>query len=113
MCSRRPKCPWVVEVDNRAGIVPPGSNASDVQHSIKWSSERNATLDVDSPTVESDNGNHHASAGLSAPGSITRRRSSAAWDAWAAAGATHPNDHIRVGRLGRNSARNKLVLAAR
>jgi osmotically-inducible protein OsmY len=82
----------VTSVENDVDIVPPGPSANDVQHSIKKAMERNAKLDADSVTVESDNG------------TITLRGTVSSWAdhdeaveaAWAAPGVTRVKDHILV-----------------
>lgn len=82
----------VASVDNEVDVVPPGPSADDVEHSIKKAMERNADIDADSVTVESENG------------TVTLRGSVSSWvdhdqaidAAWAAPGVTHVNDHIKV-----------------
>jgi osmotically-inducible protein OsmY len=82
----------VVSVDDEVDIVPPGPSAHDVHHSIKKAMERNAKLDADSVTVESENE------------TVTLRGTVSSWVdhdeainvAWAAAGVTHVKDHISV-----------------
>jgi osmotically-inducible protein OsmY len=82
----------VISVENDVDLVPPRPSANDVQHSIKKAMERNAKLDADSVTVESDNG------------TITLRGTVSSWAdhdeavdaAWAAPGVTRVKDHIRV-----------------
>jgi osmotically-inducible protein OsmY len=82
----------VASVDNEVDVVPPGPGADDVEHSIKKAMERNADIDADSVTVESENG------------TVTLRGSVSSWvdhdqaidAAWAAPGVTHVNDHIKV-----------------
>lgn len=82
----------VISVENDVDLVPPGPSANDVQHSIKKAMERNAKLDADSVTVESDKG------------TITLRGTVSSWAdhdeavdaAWAAPGVTRVKDHIRV-----------------
>ena len=82
----------VVSVDNEVAVVPPGPSANDVQHSIKKAMERNAKLDADSVTVESENG------------TVTLRGTVSSWvdhdeaidAAWAAPGVARVKDHIRV-----------------
>jgi osmotically-inducible protein OsmY len=82
----------VGSVDNEVDVLPPGPSANDVQGSIKKAMERNADVDADSVTVDSENG------------IVTLRGSVSSWvdhdqaidAAWAAPGVTHVNDHIRV-----------------
>jgi osmotically-inducible protein OsmY len=82
----------VISVENDVDLVPPGPSANDVQHSIKKAMERNAKLDADSVTVESDNG------------TITLRGTVSSWAdhdqavdaAWAAPGVTRVKDHLLV-----------------
>jgi osmotically-inducible protein OsmY len=82
----------VISVENDVDLVPPGPSANDVQHSIKKAMKRNANLDADSVTVESDNG------------TITLRGTVSSWAdhdqavdaAWAAPGVTRVKDHILV-----------------
>jgi osmotically-inducible protein OsmY len=82
----------VISVENDVDLVPPGPAANDVQHSIKKAMERNAKLDADSVTVQSDNG------------TITLRGTVSSWAdhdeavdaAWAAPGVTNVKDHILV-----------------
>jgi osmotically-inducible protein OsmY len=82
----------VASVDNQIDVVPPGPSADDVQQSIKKAMERNAKVDADSVTVESENG------------TVTLRGSVSSWvdhdqaidAAWAAPGVTDVKDHIRV-----------------
>jgi osmotically-inducible protein OsmY len=82
----------VGSVDNEVDVVPPGPSANDVQGSIKKAMERNADVDADSVTVDSENG------------IVTLRGSVSSWvdhdqaidAAWAAPGVTHVSDHIRV-----------------
>ena len=82
----------VISVDNEVDLVPPGPSAHDVQHSIKKAMERNAKLDADSVTVESENG------------TVTLRGTVNSWAdhdaaldaAWAAPGVTRVKDHIEV-----------------
>jgi osmotically-inducible protein OsmY len=82
----------VASVDNEVDVVPPGPSADDVEHSIKKAMERNADIDADSVTLESENG------------TVTLRGSVSSWvdhdqaidAAWAAPGVTHVNDHIKV-----------------
>jgi osmotically-inducible protein OsmY len=82
----------VISIENDLDLVPPGPSANDVQHSIEKAMERNAKLDADSVTVESDNG------------TITLRGTVSSWAdqdqavdaAWAAPGVTRVKDHILV-----------------
>jgi osmotically-inducible protein OsmY len=82
----------VINVENDVDLVPPGPSAHDVQHSIKKAMERNAKLDADSVTVESENG------------TVTLRGTVSSWAdhdqavdaAWAAPGVTRVKDHILV-----------------
>jgi osmotically-inducible protein OsmY len=82
----------VISVPNEVDLVPPGPSAHDVQHSIKKAMERNAKLDADSVTVESENG------------TVTLRGTVSSWAdhdqaveaAWAAPGVTRVKDHILV-----------------
>jgi osmotically-inducible protein OsmY len=82
----------VISVGNEVDLVPPGPSAHDVQHSIKKAMERNAKLDADSVTVESENG------------TVTLRGTVSSWAdhdqaveaAWAAPGVTRVKDHILV-----------------
>jgi osmotically-inducible protein OsmY len=82
----------VISVENDVDLVPPGPSANDVQHSIKKAMERNAKLDADSVTVESENG------------TITLRGTVSSWAdhdeavdaAWAAPGVRRVKDHILV-----------------
>ena len=82
----------VISVDNEVDLVPPGPSAPDVQHSIKKAMERNAKLDADDVTVESENG------------TVTLRGTVNSWvdhdaaidAAWAALGVTRVKDHIEV-----------------
>jgi osmotically-inducible protein OsmY len=82
----------VISVENDVDLVPPRPSANDVQHSIKKAMERNAKLDADSVTVESENG------------TITLRGTVSSWAdhneavdaAWAAPGVTRIKDHILV-----------------
>jgi osmotically-inducible protein OsmY len=82
----------VISVENDVDLVPPGPSAHDVQHSIKKAMVRNAKLDADSVTVESENG------------TVTLRGTVSSWAdhdqavdaAWAAPGVTRVKDHILV-----------------
>ena len=82
----------VISFENNVDLVPPGPSANDVQHSIKKAMKRNAKLDADSVSVESDNG------------TITLRGTVSSWAdhdqavdaAWAAPGVTRVKDHILV-----------------
>lgn len=82
----------VISVDNEVDLVPPGPSAHDVQHSIKKAMERNAKLDADSVTVESENGT------VTLHGTVSSWADhDAALDAaWAALGVTRVKDHIEV-----------------
>jgi osmotically-inducible protein OsmY len=82
----------VVSVDNEVDLVAPGPSAHDVQHSIKKAMERNAKVDADNVTVESENG------------TVTLRGTVNSWAdhdaaldaAWAALGVTRVKDDIAV-----------------
>ena len=72
--------------------MAPGPSAHDVQHSIKKAMERNAKLDAESVSVETENG------------TVTLRGTVSSWAdhdeavdaAWAAPGVTRVKDHILV-----------------
>jgi len=82
----------VTSVENEVNLVPPGPSPHDVQHSIKKAMERNAKLDADDVSVESENG------------TVTLRGTVNSWvdhdaaidAAWAAPGVTRVKDHIEV-----------------
>jgi osmotically-inducible protein OsmY len=82
----------VVTVGNEVELVPPAPTAHDVHRSIKKAMERNARLDAESISVESDNG------------TVTLRGTVSSWAdhdqaveaAWAAPGVTRVKDHILV-----------------
>jgi osmotically-inducible protein OsmY len=82
----------VVTVGNKVELVAPGPTAHDVHRSIKKAMERNARLDAESITVESENG------------TVTLRGEVSSWAdhdqaveaAWAAPGVTRVKDHILV-----------------
>jgi len=82
----------VTGVENEVNLVPPGPTPHDVQHSIKKAMERNAKLDADDVSVESENG------------TVTLRGTVNSWvdhdaaidAAWAAPGVTRVKDHIAV-----------------
>jgi osmotically-inducible protein OsmY len=82
----------VISVENDIDLVSPGPSAHDVQHSIKKAMERNARIDADSVTVESESG------------TVTLRGTVSSWvdhdqaidAAWAAPGVTRVKDHILV-----------------
>jgi osmotically-inducible protein OsmY len=84
--------PGVISVTDEVRLVAPGPSAHDVQHSIKKAMERNAKLDADSVSVESENG------------TVTLRGTVSSWAdhdqavdaAWAAPGVTRVKDHILV-----------------
>ena len=84
--------PGVISVTDELRLVAPGPSAHDVQHSIKKAMERNAKLDAESVSVESENG------------TITLRGTVSSWAdhdqavdaAWAAPGVTRVKDHILV-----------------
>jgi osmotically-inducible protein OsmY len=84
--------PGVVSVTDEIRLVAPGPSAHDVQHSIKKAMERNAKLDSESVSVESENG------------TVTLRGTVSSWAdhdeavdaAWAAPGVTRVKDHILV-----------------
>jgi osmotically-inducible protein OsmY len=84
--------PGVISVTDEVRLVPPGPSAHDVQHSIKKAMERNAKLDAESVSVESENG------------TVTLRGTVSSWAdhdeavsaAWAAPGVTRVKDHILV-----------------
>jgi osmotically-inducible protein OsmY len=84
--------PGVILVTNEVRLVAPGPTAHDVQHSIKKAMERNAKLDAESVSVESENG------------TVTLRGTVTSWAdhdqavdaAWAAPGVTRVKDHILV-----------------
>jgi len=84
--------PGVVSVTDEVRLVAPGASAHDVQHSIKKAMERNAKLDAESVSVESENG------------TVTLRGTVSSWAdhdeavdaAWAAPGVTRVKDHILV-----------------
>jgi osmotically-inducible protein OsmY len=82
----------VISVDNEVDLVPPGPSAHDVQHSIKKAMERNAKLDADNVTVESENGT------VTLHGTVNSWADhDAALDAaWAAPGVTRVKDHVEV-----------------
>jgi osmotically-inducible protein OsmY len=82
----------VISVTDEVRLVAPGPTAHDVQHSIKKAMERNAKLDADSVSVETENG------------TVTLRGTVTSWAdhdravdaAWAAPGVTRVKDHILV-----------------
>jgi osmotically-inducible protein OsmY len=82
----------VISVENDIDLVSPGPSPHDVQHSIKKAMERNARIDADSVTVESESG------------TVTLRGTVSSWvdhdqaidAAWAAPGVTRVKDHILV-----------------
>jgi osmotically-inducible protein OsmY len=84
--------PGVISVTDEVRLVSPGPSAHDVQHSIKKAMERNAKLDAESVSVESENG------------TVTLRGTVSSWSdhdeavsaAWAAPGVTRVKDHILV-----------------
>ncbi len=84
--------PGVISVTDDVRLVSPGPSAHDVQHSIKKAMERNAKLDAESVSVESENG------------TVTLRGTVSSWAdhdeavsaAWAASGVTRVKDHILV-----------------
>ncbi len=84
--------PGIIMVTNEVRLVAPGPSAHDVQHSIKKAMERNAKLDAESVSVESENG------------TVTLRGTVSSWAdhdeavsaAWAASGVTRVKDHILV-----------------
>jgi osmotically-inducible protein OsmY len=84
--------PGVISVVNEIRLVAPGPSAHDVQHSIRKAMERNAKLDAESVSVESENG------------TVTLRGTVSSWadhdqavdTAWAAPGVTRVKDHILV-----------------
>ena len=84
--------PGVISVTDEVRLVSPGPSAHDVQHSIKKAMERNAKLDAESVSVESENG------------TVTLRGTVSSWSdhdeavsaAWAASGVTRVKDHILV-----------------
>ena len=82
----------VISVTDEVRLTAPGPSAHDVQHSIKKAMERNAKLDAESVSVESENG------------TVTLRGTVSSWAdhdqavdaAWAAPGVTRVKDHILV-----------------
>ena len=84
--------PGVISVTDEVRLVAPGPSAHDLQHSIKKAMERNAKLDAESVSVESENG------------TVTLRGTVSSWAdhdeavsaAWAAPGVTRVKDHILV-----------------
>jgi len=84
--------PGVISVTDEVRLTAPGPSAHDVQHSIKKAMERNAKLDAESVSVESENG------------TVTLRGTVSSWAdhdeavsaAWAAPGVTRVKDHILV-----------------
>ena len=84
--------PGVISVTDEVRLVAAGPSAHDVQHSIKKAMERNAHLDAESVSVESENG------------TVTLRGTVNSWvdhgqavdAAWAAPGVTRVKDHILV-----------------
>jgi osmotically-inducible protein OsmY len=82
----------VISVENDIDLVSPDPSVHDVQHSIKKAMERNARIDADSVTVESESG------------TVTLRGTVSSWvdhdqaidAAWAAPGVTRVKDHILV-----------------
>jgi osmotically-inducible protein OsmY len=84
--------PGVVSITNEVRLVAPGPSAHDVQHAIKRAMERNAKLDAESVSVESEDG------------TVTLRGTVSSWAdhdeavdaAWAAPGVTRVKDHILV-----------------
>jgi osmotically-inducible protein OsmY len=84
--------PGVISVTDEVRLVAPGPSAHDVQHSIKKAMERNAKLDAESVSIESENG------------TVTLRGTVSSWAdhdeavdaAWAAPGVTRVKDHILV-----------------
>ena len=84
--------PGVISVTDEVRLVAPGPSAHDVQHSIKKAMERNAKLDAESVSVESENG------------TVTLHGTVSSWAdhdeavdaAWAAPGVTRVKDHILV-----------------
>jgi len=82
----------VISVTDEVRLVAPGPSAHNVQHSIKKAMERNAKLDADSVSVETENG------------TVTLRGTVSSWAdhdeavdaAWAAPGVTRVKDHILV-----------------
>jgi osmotically-inducible protein OsmY len=82
----------VVAVDSEVELVPPAPTAQDVHHSIKKALERNAKLDSESISVESENG----TVTLSGEVSSWADHDQAIEAAWAAPGVTRVKDHIAV-----------------
>ena len=84
--------PGVISLTDEVRLVAAGPSAHDVQHSIKKAMERNAKLDSESVSVESENG------------TVTLRGTVNSWvdhdqavdAAWAAPGVTRVKDHILV-----------------
>ena len=84
--------PGVISVTDEVRLVAPGPSAHDVQHSIKKAMERNAKLDAEGVSVESENG------------TVTLHGTVSSWvdhdeavsAAWAAPGVTRVKDHILV-----------------
>jgi osmotically-inducible protein OsmY len=82
----------VISVVDEVRLVSPGPSSHDVQHSIKKAMERNAKLDSESVSVETENG------------TVTLRGTVSSWAdhdeavdaAWAAPGVTRVKDHILV-----------------
>jgi osmotically-inducible protein OsmY len=82
----------VITVDNEVELVAPSPTAHDVHRAIKKALERNAKLDSESITVESENG------------TVTLRGEVSSWAdhdqaveaAWAAPGVTRVKDHVLV-----------------
>jgi osmotically-inducible protein OsmY len=82
----------VVTVGSEVELVAPGPTAHDVHHSIRKAMERNAKLDAESVSVESENG----TVTLSGTVSSWADHDQAVEAAWAAPGVTRVKDHIVV-----------------
>jgi osmotically-inducible protein OsmY len=82
----------VVTVGNEVELVAPGPTAHDVHHDIKKAMERNAKLDAESISVESEDG----TVTLHGTVSSWADHDQAVEAAWAAPGVTRVKDHILV-----------------
>jgi osmotically-inducible protein OsmY len=82
----------VAGVDDEIELVAPGPSADDVEHSIKKAMDRNAKLDAESVTVESENGT------ITLRGTVSSfaDHDEAVAAAWAAPGVTDVRDHIHI-----------------
>jgi osmotically-inducible protein OsmY len=82
----------VIDVDDDIELVPPPPTVHEVEHDIEKAMKRNAKLDAESVSVQSENG------------TVTLRGNVSSWAdhdqavdaAWAAPGVKRVKDHILV-----------------